>query len=40
MRILPWQAVVNGPTGAMPSDFWTKIGAAASTVVNSLVSFG
>ncbi len=24
----------------MPSDFWQKIGAAASTVVNSLVSVG
>ncbi|HYV08965.1 MAG TPA: hypothetical protein VEL81_05250, partial [Thermoplasmata archaeon] len=40
VRILPWQAVTNGPTGAMPADFWSKIGAGASTVVNSLVALG
>jgi predicted RNase H-like HicB family nuclease len=32
--------VVNGPTDAMPQDFWQKIGAAASAVVNSLVVVG
>ncbi len=36
----PWAAVVNGPTGAMPQDFWSKIGAIASAVVNTLVQFG
>ena len=40
VKILPWQAVTNGPTGTMPSDFWSKIGAVASTVVNNLVQFG
>jgi len=44
--ILPWSSpatvtgIAQGPTGAMPSDFWQKIGAAASTVVNSLVVAG
>jgi len=40
VKILPWVGVWNGPTGAMPADFWQKIGAATSTVVNSLVYFG
>ncbi len=40
MKILPWAAVVNGPTGAMPQDFWTKIGAVATTVANTLVYVG
>ncbi len=40
VKILPWAAVVNGPTGAMPQDFWSKIGAVASTVVNTLVVVG
>ncbi len=40
VKILPWAAVVNGPTGAMPQDFWSKIGAVASAVVNTLVQFG
>jgi hypothetical protein len=40
VRILPWANVWNGPTGAMPADFWQKIGAAASTVVNALVYVG
>jgi len=35
VRILAWAGVVNGPTGAMPADFWQKIGAAASTLVNA-----
>src|SRR3989454_2341274 len=35
-----WQAVTNGPTGALPQDFWSKIGAVTSTVVNSLVYVG
>src|SRR2546426_216721 len=40
VKILPWQAVTNGPTGALPQDFWSKIGAVTSTVVNSLVYVG
>ena len=40
VRILPWSGVASGPTGAMPQDFWQKIGAAASTVVNSIVYVG
>ncbi len=40
VEILPWASVSIGPTGAMPQDFWQKIGAAASTVVNSLVVVG
>ncbi len=40
VKILPWASVSIGPTGAMPQDFWQKIGAAASTVVNSLVYVG
>jgi hypothetical protein len=40
VKILPWAGVWNGPTGAMPADFWQKIGAAASTVVNTLVYVG
>ncbi len=40
MQIFPWAAVVSGPTGAMPQDFWSKIGAVASTVVNTLVYLG
>ena len=27
IKILPWAPVANGPTGAMPQDFWQKIGA-------------
>ncbi len=43
VKILPWSSpatvtgIAEGPTGAMPADFWTKIGAAASTLVNALV---
>lgn len=40
VKILPWASVTNGPTGAMPADFWTKIGAVASTVVNTLFYVG
>src|SRR6266568_1306905 len=40
VEILPWASVSIGPTGAMPQDFWQKIGAAASTVVNSLLVVG
>jgi len=46
VNILPWSSpatvtgIAEGPTGAMPADFWTKIGAAASTVVNSLLVVG
>ncbi len=40
VKILPWAAVVSGPTGAMPQDFWSKIGAIASTVVNTLIYVG
>jgi len=40
VRILPWAGVTNGQTGAMPADFWQKIGAVAPTVVNSLVYVG
>ncbi len=46
VKILPWSSpatvtgIAEGPTGAMPADFWTKIGAAASTVVNSLLYVG
>jgi len=40
VRVLPWAAVSNGRTGTMPQDFWRKIGAAASTVVNTLVYVG
>ena len=40
VRILPWASVVSGPTGAMPADFWQKIGAVATTVVNNLVYLG
>ncbi len=40
VKVLPWAGVANGPTGAMPQDFWQKIGAAATTVVNSLVYVG
>ena len=40
VKILPWTSVANGPTGAMPQDFWQKIGAIASTVVNALVYVG
>ncbi len=46
VNILPWSSpatvtgIVEGPTGAMPADFWQKTGAAASTVVNSLVVVG
>ncbi len=40
VKILPWASVSIGPTGAMPQDFWQKIGAVASTVVNSLVVVG
>ncbi len=36
-EIHPWASVTIGPTGAMPADFWTKIGASASTLVNVLV---
>ncbi len=32
--------VTSSPTGAMPQDFWSKIGAVASAVVNTLVQFG
>ncbi len=43
VKILPWSSpatvtgIAEGPTGAMPADFWTKIGAVASTLVNVLV---
>ena len=43
LKILPWSSpatvtgIAEGPTGAMPADFWTKIGASASTLVNVLV---
>jgi hypothetical protein len=40
VRVLPWAAVWNGPTGTMPADFWQKIGAIPSTVVNSIVYVG
>ncbi|MFQ5838741.1 MAG: Ig-like domain-containing protein [Thermoplasmata archaeon] len=40
VRILPWVGVVNGPTGAMPQDFWQKIGAVATTLVNVLLEAG
>jgi len=40
VKILPWASVSIGPTGAMPQAFWQKIGAAASTVVNSLLVVG
>jgi len=40
VKILPWASVTIGPTGAMPQDFWQKIGAAASTVVNSVLCVG
>ncbi len=40
VKILPWTAVTSGPTGAMPQDFWSKIGAIASTVVNTLLYVG
>ncbi len=40
VKILPWTAVTSGPTGAMPQDFWQKVGAIASTVVNTLVYIG
>ncbi len=40
VRILPWAGVANGPTGAMPQDFWQKLGAAASAVVNAFVYVG
>ena len=40
VKVLPWAGVTYGPTGAMPLDFWQKIGAVASTVVNSLVYVG
>ncbi|MFQ5838739.1 MAG: hypothetical protein ACE5HJ_08175, partial [Thermoplasmata archaeon] len=40
VRILPWVGVANGPTGAMPQDFWEKVGAVATTVVNTLLEAG
>ncbi|MFQ6672643.1 MAG: hypothetical protein ACE5KY_05030, partial [Candidatus Tectimicrobiota bacterium] len=40
VRIVPWAAVTNGPTGAVPQDFWQKIGAAATTLVNALLEVG
>ena len=46
VNILPWSSpaavtrIPFGPTGAMPADFWQKIGAAASAIVNSLVQLG
>ncbi len=40
VRIVPWASVTNGPTGDMPQDFWSKIGAVATTVVNALVYVG
>ncbi|MEE9237450.1 MAG: hypothetical protein V3U52_06655 [Thermoplasmata archaeon] len=40
LNIIPWAGVTNGPTGAMPADFWTKIGATATTIVNALITAG
>ncbi|SRR6266487_848862 len=40
VKILPWASVTISPTGAMPQDFWQKIGAAESAIVNSLVQLG
>ena len=37
VRILPWTAVVSGPTGAMPQDFWSKIGTIASALLNTFL---
>ncbi len=43
VTILPWSSpaavtgIAEGPTGAMPADFWTKIGAVQSVLVNVLV---
>jgi len=36
VRIVPWAAVVNGPTGDVPADFWTKIGAPMTMEMNHL----
>ncbi len=32
--------MTNGPTGALPQDFWTKIGAIATAIVNGLIEAG
>jgi hypothetical protein len=40
VRLLPWAGIASGPTGAEPADFWHKIGAVVSTVVNGLVFVG
>jgi hypothetical protein len=40
VKILPWSGVTNGPFGAMPQDFWSKVGSAATTLVNALVYVG
>ena len=40
VRIVPWEAVVNGLTGDLPADLLQKIGAVATTVVNALVYVG
>jgi hypothetical protein len=43
LKILSWSSPVSvtgipeGPTGGMPADFWTKINAQASALVNALV---
>ncbi len=40
IRVIPWAGVSNGPTGEMPQNFWQKVGAVATTLLNSLVYVG
>lgn len=40
LNIILWTGVVNGPTGALPADFWTKLTGAVTTLVNAIVYIG
>lgn len=40
VRIVAWSSVTSGPIGDMPQTFWQKVGAAMTTVVNTLVYMG
>ncbi len=40
VNVVPWVGVTNGPTGAMPADFWTKMAAAVTTIVNAMLEVG
>ncbi len=40
LNIIPWVGVANSATGPMPQNFWGKIGAVASGVVNTLLAVG